>query len=67
MAVEGRIRTLMLMFWLFKLAPHSIEEIECIFPVRGHSYLPADRVFGRLEKELIRHERIVFPVDYVKL
>lgn len=57
----------MLMFWMFKFAPKSIKEIEYIFPVRGHSYLPADRIFGRLEKELRRHEKIVFPEDYNKI
>lgn len=27
------------------------------FPIRGHSYLPADRVFGRIEKDIRRKYR----------
>lgn len=41
----------LLMYWLHNESPDNIEEIEITFPVRGHSYLPADRVFGRVEKE----------------
>lgn len=34
------------------------------FPVRGHSYLPADRAFGRVEKELRRQDTILMPKEY---
>jgi hypothetical protein len=34
------------------------------FPVRGHSYLPADRAFGRVEIILRRHETILLPSEY---
>ncbi|XP_030765019.1 uncharacterized protein LOC115889209 [Sitophilus oryzae] len=44
-----------------------IKDIEIVFPVRGHSYLPADRVFGRVEKELRRHDRIILPSDYTDI
>lgn len=33
-------------------------------PMRGHSYMPADRVFGRIEKEYRKHEDIISPQDY---
>ncbi|KAK5648038.1 hypothetical protein RI129_002930 [Pyrocoelia pectoralis] len=56
----------MFMYWLYHHSPQSVDGIQLIFPVRGHSYLPADRIFGRIEKELRRHERIIFPEDYVK-
>jgi hypothetical protein len=36
----------------------SIKKILLFFPVRGHSFLPADRVFGRSEK-IIRKKPIV--------
>ncbi|KAK5648380.1 hypothetical protein RI129_003272 [Pyrocoelia pectoralis] len=35
-----------------------------IFPIRGHSYMPADRVFGRIEKEYRKHEEMISPKDY---
>lgn len=41
-----------LMFWLVNKSPDNIKEIYLTFPVRGHSFLPADRVFGRCEKSL---------------
>lgn len=43
--------------WLLE-APASIKNIIIHFPVRGHSYLPADRAFGRVEK-LLKHENII--------
>lgn len=41
-----------LMFWLVHKAPSSLKRIQLVFPVRGHSFLPADRVFARIEKDL---------------
>ena len=41
--------------------------IEYFFPVRGHSYLPADRTFGRVEKKLRMHETMLLPTDYFKV
>ncbi|KAF2892406.1 hypothetical protein ILUMI_13761 [Ignelater luminosus] len=46
---------------------NNIKEIEVIFPEGGHSYLPADRVFGRLERELRKQEKIVLPEEYVNI
>jgi len=40
------------------------KKITHIFPVRGHSYMPPDRVFGRIEKELRKRENIVSPSEY---
>lgn len=40
------------MFWLAKMSLESLKEILVVYPVRGHSFLPADRVFGRIEKDL---------------
>lgn len=34
------------------------------FPIPGHSYLPADRVFGRIEKLLRPHAEILTPAGY---
>ena len=37
------------------------------FPVRGHSYLPADRVFGRLEQDIRRAGQILLPSEYIDI
>lgn len=37
------------------LIPHpGIKNIEVYFPITGHSYLPSDRVFGHIEREIKR-------------
>ncbi|KAG5285826.1 hypothetical protein AALO_G00007910 [Alosa alosa] len=38
--------------------------IEHTFPVRGHSYLPADRVFGRIEQKIRKMDTILLPQEY---
>lgn len=55
-----------LLFWLQKLSPENIRKIKLFFPVRGHSFLPADRVFGRVQKELTRHPIITTPEEYTE-
>lgn len=40
-------------------------DITYFFPVRGHSYLPADRAFGRVEQRLRRLETILLPEEYI--
>ena len=41
--------------------------IEHYFPVRGHSFLPPDRVFGRMEKVFRKIEVFLIPADYHKI
>ena len=55
------------MYWLHTESPMHIKEIIIVFPVRGHSYLPADRVFGRVEKDLRKHDRIILTSDYTNI
>ena len=38
--------------------------IDYTFPVRGHSFLPADRVFGRIEQDLRKKDTILLPDEY---
>lgn len=45
-------------------APQHIKNVEIIFPVVGHSFLPADRVFGRIEKEFRKRDTILEPNGY---
>lgn len=58
---------------MYYLANHngSLKKVTLTFPVRGHSFLPADRVFGRVEK-LVRKkptmiERNEYYEEYAKV
>ncbi|CAG4961110.1 unnamed protein product [Colias eurytheme] len=54
----------MLLFYLLNDSPPHLKDITLIFPVRGHSFLPADRVFGRLEKEIRKKPVITNKEEY---
>lgn len=56
-----------LLFWLVNKSPEHIEEINITYPVRGHSFLPADRVFGRVEKEIKTVPVITKKEEYVEI
>lgn len=61
----GQNKNCGVMFMLLSHVQNSIfQEIQHIFPIRGHSYMPADRVFGRSEKIIRRKEQIVSPQGY---
>ena len=49
----------MLMKWIASVAPTTIQGIELFFPVAGYSFMPPDRVFGRIEKELKTTDPII--------
>ncbi|KAJ8910639.1 hypothetical protein NQ315_012507 [Exocentrus adspersus] len=53
--------------WLSEIAPEHVENVEVIFPVVGHSFLPADRVFGNIEKGIKQLEVITQPETYIEL
>ena len=40
---------------------------EFTFPIRGHSFLPADRVFGRIEQEIRKYDTILMPGKYYEI
>lgn len=50
--------------WLGNDAPRNIKKVEIIYPVTGHSFLPADRVFGVIEKKIRKMETVVKPSKY---
>lgn len=52
-----------LSYWL-RETPPSMKNIIVHFPVRGHSFLPADRAFGRVEKLLKKNETIISMQEY---
>ncbi|KAJ8720690.1 hypothetical protein PYW08_006155 [Mythimna loreyi] len=49
--------------WLGE-APPTLKTIEIIFPVTGHSFLPADRIFALTEVQIRKLETIVDPKEY---
>lgn len=54
----------MILFYLLNDSPPHLKDITLFFPVRGHSFLPADRVFGRLEKEIRKKSVITSKDEY---
>lgn len=53
-----------LMHFLLK-TKSKVETIQITFPVRGHSFLPADRVFGQVEKLLRKQPTIIHKANYI--
>ncbi|CAF4945803.1 unnamed protein product [Pieris macdunnoughi] len=45
----------------------TLKTVEIIFPVTGHSYMPADRVFGLTETKIRKLETIVDPKEYEEI
>lgn len=54
----------MLGYWLANEAPNNIQRVDIIFPIVGHSFLPADRVFGRIEQVVKKKDTIIHPEEY---
>ncbi|CAH1982168.1 unnamed protein product [Acanthoscelides obtectus] len=52
--------------WLECYAPPNIKQLEIIFPVVGHSFIPPDRVFGNIEKAIRKQEIISTPQRYIE-
>lgn len=60
------INVLSMLFALHsQLFPHL--NINYFFPIRGHSFLPADRVFGRIEQDIRRQPTILLPHKYTSI
>lgn len=57
----------MICYWFNCISPPNIEEVQVIFPVVGHSYIPPDRVFGNIEKTVRRTSEILHPDDYINI
>lgn len=56
-----------LSLWLQREAPQNVTKILIYFPVRGHSFLPADRVFGIVENELKKIKEVLLPEEYANV
>lgn len=56
----------MLMKW-FKNSTSTLKEVQLIFPIPGHSFIPPDRVFAGIEKKIKKQENIILPEEYIKI
>ena len=52
---------------MFLQTSDKFNKVVHYFPIRGHSYLPHDRVFGRIEENLRKFDCIVSPSHYHEL
>ncbi|VVC88436.1 unnamed protein product [Leptidea sinapis] len=53
--------------WLYLEAPRQLKRIEIIYPIVGHSFIPPDRVFAKIEKVIKTKEVITSPTEYVSI
>lgn len=54
----------MLCYWLTQEAPVNVKRVKIFYPMVGHSFLPPDRIFGRIEKVLRSKVTITSPSEY---
>lgn len=50
--------------WLSEFAPNHVKNVELVFPVRGHSFLPSDRYFGLVEQDIRKKQSLYSPHEY---
>ncbi|CAL9701146.1 unnamed protein product [Knipowitschia caucasica] len=65
----GQNKNVSMLAMLFSLKKATLKNVrvEYTFPVRGHSFMPPDRVFGRLEQEVKKNDTILLPSEYVTI
>ena len=55
------------LFWSYAVTKLGVNEINHKFMVSGHSYLPNDRDFGKVENAKKRHENVYTPQQWMKI
>ena len=60
------INVLSMLFALRKQKYRNLR-IEYNFPIRGHSFLPADRAFGCIEQDIRKKDTILLPSEYLEI
>lgn len=56
----------MMVLWLYREASKNLSDITIIFPVREHSYMPSETLFGQIEQNYRKREEILLKQDYEK-
>lgn len=54
----------MCMSWMISKSPSQIKTVEIVYPVTGHSFLPSDRVFGLIERDIKKKKTIIQKEEY---
>lgn len=52
------------MKWFSKIAPANIVDTVLVFPVTGHSFIPSDKVFAQIERQICKKDIIINPNYY---
>ncbi|CAH1956982.1 unnamed protein product [Acanthoscelides obtectus] len=55
----GQNKNTIMLGMCLKWLSTSVEELELIFPVVGHSFIPPDRVFAGIDKKIRRQNQII--------
>ncbi len=65
----GQNKNINLLSMLFALMKEAFPRIsaEYVFPIRGHSFLPVDRVSGRIEQQVRKKDTILMPEEYYEI
>lgn len=58
---QNKNTTLIAMCCTWLANQRAVKVIEIVFPIRGHSFIPQDRVFGHIEKKCRQREIILEP------
>jgi len=43
------------------------KEVQVLYPMRGHSFMPCDRDFGLIKRSLVKYERLYTIDQYINL
>lgn len=60
-------RLVFLQFLFYLVQSGRFDKIVHRFPEPGHSFMPCDRAFGLVEKNLRKNDRIYIPTDYWRI
>eukprot|EP00477_Mikrocytos_mackini_P001412 GAHX01001518.1.p1 GENE.GAHX01001518.1~~GAHX01001518.1.p1 ORF type:complete len:396 (-),score=46.82 GAHX01001518.1:180-1367(-) len=66
-ACPGQNRNVTIFSMLFFLAKRTKIRFSLTFPERGHSFIPPDRLFGRIEQAKKKKESMILQSDYESL
>lgn len=65
----GQNKNINVLSMLFALVNKQYPQLtaDYYFPIRGHSFLPADRAFGRIEQDIRKKDTILMPEEYSEI
>lgn len=61
---QNKNRTIVSSLLHYANTNQTFSSVQHFFPIRGHSYMPPDRVFGRMEQVFRKKEKIETPEEY---